>query len=139
MFDLEGLDGFSARNDGLERGAELGNVPLSVADLIELPPDCMLRRDCEYVAEGAVRKADGQIGLEHENAFADRLQEIQWVDVAHGGGSCTPSADRTHSRQQESDLARELMSASTSIDCERVQGVLSVMYITDSGRLVFYA
>jgi hypothetical protein len=48
-------------------------VPLSVPDLIELPPDCMLWRDCECVAEGAVRKADGQIWLEHEDAFADRL------------------------------------------------------------------
>src|ERR1700730_7706857 len=112
MLDFKGLDGFSARNDGLEQGAELGNIPLSVADLIELPPGCMLWRDCEHVAEGAVRKADGQIGLEHEDAFADRLHEIQRVDIAHGSGSGTPSDDGTHPRQQEYDLARELTSAS---------------------------
>src|ERR1700731_3338487 len=112
MLDFKGLDGFSARNDRLERSAELGNVPLSVADLIELAPDCMLRRDCECVAEGAVRKADGQIGLEHEDAFADRLHEIQWVDVEHGSGSCTHSDGGTHPRQQEYDLARGLTSAS---------------------------
>src|SRR5580693_1072847 len=94
MLDFKGLDGFSAGNDGLERGAELGNVPLSVADLIELPPDGMLWRDRECVAEGAVRKTDGQVGLEHEDAFADSLHEIQRVDFAHGSGSCTPSDDR---------------------------------------------
>src|ERR1700738_3809755 len=110
MLDFKGFDGFSARNDGLEQGAELGNIPLSVADLIELPPDCMLWRDCEHVAEGAVRKADGQIGLEHEDAFADRLHEIQRVDVAHASGSCSLSDDRTFPRQQEYDLARELTS-----------------------------
>src|ERR1700716_278613 len=108
MLDFKGLDGFLVRNDGIEHGAELGNVPLSVADIIELPPDCMLWRDCEHVAEGAVRKADGQIGLEHEDAFADRLHEIHWADVAHGNGSCTPSDGWTRPRQQEYDLAREL-------------------------------
>src|ERR1700730_14220517 len=94
MLDLKGLDGFFLRNNGVECGAELGNVPLSVADLIELPPDCMLRRDCECVAEGAVRKADGQIWLEHEDAFADRLHDIQRVDVMDRGGStsCRPAA-----------------------------------------------
>src|ERR1700731_328069 len=115
MLDLKGLDGFFLRNNGVERGAELGNVPLSVADFIQLPPDCMLRRDCECVAEGAVRKADGQIGLEHEDAFADRLNEIHRVDVthiAHGRGSRTPSDRGTHRRQQEYDLAKELMAAS---------------------------
>jgi hypothetical protein len=44
----------------------------------------MLWRDCECLAEGAVRKADGQIGIEHEDPFADRLHEIQWVEPAHG-------------------------------------------------------
>jgi hypothetical protein len=41
----------------------------------------------------SARKADGQIGLKHEDAFAGRLLEIERVDVAHGSGSCTPSAD----------------------------------------------
>src|ERR1700730_4735018 len=112
MLDFKGLDRYSARNNRIKRSAELGNVPLSVADLIELPSDCMLPRDCECVAEGAVRKADGQIGLEHEDAFADRLHEIQRVDVMHGSGSCTRSDDGPHPRQQEYDLARELTSAS---------------------------
>ena len=62
---------------------KLGNVPLSVAELIELSADRILWRDCECVAEGTVREADGQIGLEHEQALADRLHEIQWVDFAH--------------------------------------------------------
>jgi signal transduction histidine kinase len=38
--------------------------------------DCVLRRDCESVAEGAVRKADSQIGLQDEHAFAGRLHEL---------------------------------------------------------------
>jgi hypothetical protein len=41
----------------------------------------------------SARKADGQIGLKHEDVFAGRLLEIERVDVAHGSGSCTPSAD----------------------------------------------
>jgi hypothetical protein len=77
----------SARNDGLERGVELGNFSLSAADIMQLPPDYMLWRDCECLTEGAVGKADGQIGIEHEDAFADRLHEIQWVDSVHGSGS----------------------------------------------------
>ena len=48
MVDFEGLDGLSARNDGLERGAELGNVPLALAELIELPPDRVLPGDFEF-------------------------------------------------------------------------------------------
>ena len=89
MVDLEGLDGLLAGNDRLERGAQPGNVPLSVAQLIKLPPHRMLRRDCECLAEGAVGETDGQIGLEHEEAFADRLHEIQWVDSGHGSCSWT--------------------------------------------------
>jgi hypothetical protein len=43
----------------------------------------MLRHDREFVAEGAVREADGQIGLEHEQAFTDRLDDIQGGGFAH--------------------------------------------------------
>jgi aminoglycoside phosphotransferase (APT) family kinase protein len=65
----------------------------------------MLWRDCECVAEGTVRKADGQIGIEHEDTFADRLHDIHRVDVVHGSGSCTPSDDETGPRKQTHDLA----------------------------------
>ena len=75
---------FPPGNDSLERGAELGNVPLSVAELIELPADRILWRDCECVAKGTVREADGEIGIEHEEALADRLHEIPRVNFAHG-------------------------------------------------------
>ena len=40
--------------------------------------------DCERVAKGTVRKPDRQVGIEHEQAFTDRLYEMQWVDFAHG-------------------------------------------------------
>jgi hypothetical protein len=80
--NFEGFDGFSARNDSLERGAEFGNVPLSVAELIELPADRILWRDCECVAKRTVCEADGEIGLEHEKALADRLHEIPRVNFA---------------------------------------------------------
>ena len=42
MLDFKGLDRFSARNNRIKRSAELGNVPLSVAELIELPADRIL-------------------------------------------------------------------------------------------------
>ena len=32
----------------------------------------------------------GQIGIEYEDAFADRFHEIQWLDSAHGSGSSDP-------------------------------------------------
>lgn len=54
---------------------------------MELPPDCLLWRHSECVVEGAVRKADGQIGLKNEDRFADRLYQIQRVDVVHRGRS----------------------------------------------------
>jgi hypothetical protein len=41
-------------------------------------------RPAAFVAEGAVREADGQTWLEHEKAFADRLHDIQWLNFAHG-------------------------------------------------------
>ena len=90
LVDFESLDGLSARNDGLERGAEFGNIPLAFAELMELPPDRILWRDFECLAEGAICKADSQIGLEHEKSFADRLHDIQWNDFAHCDGSAGP-------------------------------------------------
>ncbi len=39
--------------------------------------------DCECVATATVRKPDRQVGIEHEQAFTDRLYEIQWVDFPH--------------------------------------------------------
>ena len=44
----------------------------------------ILWSDCECVAKGTVRKPDPQVGIEHEQAFTDRLYEIQWVDFPHG-------------------------------------------------------
>jgi len=44
----------------------------------------ILRGDCECDVKGAVRKPDRQVGIEHEQAFTDRLDDIQWVDFAHG-------------------------------------------------------
>ena len=69
VFDLEErLHGSAAGNDGLERGAELGNVPLSVADFEEPAPNGLPWCDCERLAERAVREADGQIGREHDRS-----------------------------------------------------------------------
>jgi hypothetical protein len=53
---------------------------------MELPADRILQRDCECVAKGTVREPDGQIGIEHEEALADRLHEIPRVNFAHGNG-----------------------------------------------------
>jgi hypothetical protein len=30
-----------------------------------------------------VREPDGEVGLEHEQAFADRFHKIEWIDVVH--------------------------------------------------------
>ena len=43
---------------------------------IELPADRILWGDCECVAKGTVRKPDRQVGIEHQQAFTDRLYEI---------------------------------------------------------------
>jgi hypothetical protein len=73
-----------------ERGAEFWNVPLFVAELIELSADRILWRDCEGVAKRTVREQDGQIGIEHEETLADRRHEIPRVHIAHSNGSCSP-------------------------------------------------
>jgi hypothetical protein len=106
LVGFEGLNGCSAGNDSLERGAEVGNVPLSVAEFIELPPDPVLWRDFEYEAEGAVREADGQVGFEHEQAFADRLHKIQWNDFAHCEGSRRPKSVRESIAKQRLRVSR---------------------------------
>ena len=72
---FEGLDRVTFRKDGFDQGAQLGNVPLSVAEFIELPADRILWGDCECVAKGTVRKPDRQVGI--EQAFTDRLDGIQ--------------------------------------------------------------
>jgi hypothetical protein len=74
---------FREEHFGIECGAEFGNVPLFVAELIELPADRIVWRDCECVAKGTVREADGQIGVEHEQALSDRLHKIPRVNFAH--------------------------------------------------------
>jgi hypothetical protein len=81
VVDLECLDGRGAGDDRLERGAELGNVPLPGADLIELAADGGLRRNRECAAERMVRKPDGEIRIEDEQAFPDRVHKIQRVDA----------------------------------------------------------
>ena len=81
---FEGLDRRTFGKDSFDQGAQLGNVPLSVAELIELPADRILWGDCECVAKGTVRKPNRQVGIEHQRAFTDRLYEIHWVDFAHG-------------------------------------------------------
>src|SRR6202035_1005091 len=61
---FEGLDRRAFGKDGFDQGAQLGNVPLSVAELIELPADRILWDDCECAAKGTVRKPDRQVGIE---------------------------------------------------------------------------
>ena len=107
MVDFETLDGCSPGNDSVKRGAELWNVPLSVAELIELPADRVPRRDRKCLAKRAVREADGQVGLEHEKAFTDCLHDIQWNDFAHGGYSCTPSDDGVHLLERKTTILLE--------------------------------
>jgi hypothetical protein len=70
--------------DGFDQGAQRGNVPLSVAELIELSADRILWGDCECAVERTVRKLDRQVGLKHEQTFTDRLDQIQGVDLWHG-------------------------------------------------------
>src|SRR5580692_5813549 len=95
---FEGLDRVTFRKDGFDQGAQLGNVPLSVAELIELAADRVLRSDYECVAKGTAHKPDGQVGIEHEQAFTDRLYEIQSTSLT--AGSCAPCDDGAHPRQQ---------------------------------------
>ena len=113
---------------------------LSVAKLIEPPADRILWPDCECVAKGTVREADGEIGIEHEEALANRLHEIPRVNFAHGNGSCSPSDEGARPRQQEYDpCQRTPPSALLVYQLCPSWDVLSVMYITDSvGSLLFY-
>ena len=53
-----------------------------------------------------IHKPACQVGTARENAFTDRLCDLQWVDFAHGG-SCPPSDEGAHPRQQEYGPAGE--------------------------------
>ena len=84
-----------------------------------------------------VRKSDRQIGIGHQQAFTDRLSEIQWLDFAHGG-SCAPSDGRARPRQQEYDPAGDTTPPPTlpaSPESNSSILALSVMYITVRGTL----
>src|SRR5665213_3185703 len=77
--------------DGFDQGAQLGNIPLPVAELVELHADRIFWSGCECFAKGTICKPDRQVEIEHKQAFTNRLYEIQWVDFAHGW--LPPSSD----------------------------------------------
>ena len=72
---------------------------------MELPADRILARDGECVAKGAVREADGEIGIKREEALANRLHEIPRVNFAHGKRLLRTFLDGVILRPQEYDLA----------------------------------
>jgi hypothetical protein len=53
-------------------------------ELMELPADRILWGDRECVAKATVGEPDRPVGLQHEQAFTDRLDQIQGVYLSHG-------------------------------------------------------
>ncbi len=78
------------RKDGLQRPAQLGKVPLAVAELVEEPAFCGFPLHLEGVVKGAVRPLDPQPGVQHEQGLAHRLDD----GVREVAASATSSAAR---------------------------------------------
>jgi len=113
LLDFKGLDGFRPEY-GLERGAELGMSTVrcrshrASARQYALAPLRMCRKR-------TVRKANGQIGIEHETPSRSSPRYHR-VDVAMAAAPAhLPMTRRI--LEAEHGLARELTSASANFDC----------------------
>ena len=70
-----------ARQHLLEQPAQLGDVPLAVAQLVQQPAFGLLARDAEAAVERLARRPHAQLGVEHEQRLAHRRDDALGVLV----------------------------------------------------------
>ena len=62
-----------------QQRAEPRDVQHAVAQLVERAVDGLLRREPEGLVEGAIRRQDAQVGVEHQQRFPDRALPHHWL------------------------------------------------------------
>jgi hypothetical protein len=112
---LEILDRRAFLKDGFEQGAQLGYVPLAVAELVELAADRMLRNHCECLAKRAIGKPHREVGLQNQKAFAERLDEIQWIDFAQWTAPARLRGWADARRQQQGLAGRPILKSNCGL------------------------
>jgi hypothetical protein len=82
VLDLVALDRHAPRDDLLEQVAQVGDVPLAVAELVEVAAEGVVAADPEGLVERAAGADDAQVAVEHEQGVADGVDDALRLDVA---------------------------------------------------------
>ena len=75
VLDLEVGQPPRVGQDLAEQRPQPRNVQLAVAQLVHGPADGRLRRELEGLVEGPVRRLHAQVGVQHQQRFADRVHD----------------------------------------------------------------
>src|SRR6185503_4477033 len=76
VFELEVVEDGARRNDVLEQRAQIRNVPLSVAQLVDEPVLGLFRGNVKGLIEGAIRRVNAQTAVENQQRLANRVDDI---------------------------------------------------------------
>ena len=87
MHDLEAFDGFTLRQDFLEKLAQLRDVPLIVAQFVDERADRLTRLNSEIAIEVAIGVFDAQVPVEYDEWLAQVVDNILSVIAGGGDGS----------------------------------------------------
>ena len=79
VLQFEVVEHGAGGDDVFEQGAQVGDVPLAVAQFVDEPALGLTGRDVERLVEGAVGRADAQGGVEDEERLADRVHDVLCV------------------------------------------------------------
>ena len=67
MLHLEIIEGRIFRQNLFQKLTESGDIPLTVAQMVDLPADCLAGLHFEVVVEGCIRLPHSQIVFKHEH------------------------------------------------------------------------
>ena len=86
VLDLEIVDAGALCQDFPQQLAQARDVPLSIAQVVDKPADCLAGRDAEGAVEGAIGAFDAQFVIEHQQRLAHGLDRVLGVIACGGGG-----------------------------------------------------
>jgi hypothetical protein len=75
VLDFVRLDDVVFRDNLFQKLAQRRDVPLAIAQLVELPSSRMLPLDPKRLIKGAARGNDAQVPVEHNEGLADRVYD----------------------------------------------------------------
>ena len=82
VLDLVALDRQALGDHRLEQVAQIGDVPLPIAELVERPADGLVATDLEGLEERAAGGHDAEIAVEHEQGLAHGVDDALRQGVA---------------------------------------------------------